>query len=135
MNQNSNPVLLFDGVCNLCNGAVQFVIKRDKKAIFRFAALQSETGQKILAQNHLPQSEFETFILIADHKIYTKSTAALEVAKMLGGIWKLFYFLIIIPKPVRDFIYTLIAKNRYKLFGRKEACMIPTPELKSRFLQ
>lgn len=133
--QNSNPVLLFDGVCNLCNGAVQFVIKRDKKAVFRFAALQSAFGQKVLKENKLPQSHFDTFILIADNKIYTKSTAALKVAQALGGFWKLLHVLIIIPKPIRDFLYTLIAKNRYKLFGKKEACMIPTPELKSRFFQ
>src|SRR5687767_12652783 len=118
---NKNSILLFDGVCNLCNGAVQFVIKRDKNAHFKFAALQSETGQKFLTQNNLHKSHYESFILVSDNKIYTKSTAALKVAKQLGGIWKVLYIFIIIPKPIRDFFYTLIAKNRYKMFGKQES--------------
>ncbi|RYD80437.1 MAG: thiol-disulfide oxidoreductase DCC family protein [Sphingobacteriales bacterium] len=128
-------ILLFDGVCNLCNGIVQFVIKRDSKRRFLFASLQSETGQEILKDFNLPAANFDSFILISDGKCYQKSTAALKVAKELNGFWKAFYYLIFIPKPIRDFFYNLIAKNRYKIFGKRESCMIPTPELKSRFLQ
>jgi predicted DCC family thiol-disulfide oxidoreductase YuxK len=132
---NNRKILLFDGVCNLCNGAVQFVIKRDKNARLKFASLQSEAGQKLLKEFHLPENEFESFVFIDGDKAYTKSTAALQVAKNLGSFWKTFYAFIIIPKPIRDFAYSLIAKNRYKMFGKRESCMIPTPELKSRFLQ
>jgi predicted DCC family thiol-disulfide oxidoreductase YuxK len=132
---NNRKILLFDGVCNLCNGAVQFVIKRDKNARLKFASLQSEAGQKLLQEFHLPADEFESFVFIDGDKAYTKSTAALQVAKNLGSFWKTFYAFIIIPKPIRDFAYSLIAKNRYKMFGKRESCMIPTPELKSRFLQ
>jgi predicted DCC family thiol-disulfide oxidoreductase YuxK len=134
MNNNSK-ILLFDGVCNLCNGAVQFVIKRDKNTRLKFASLQSEAGQKLLQEFNLPTDEFESFVFIDGDKIYTKSTAALKVAKDLGGFWKLFYAFVILPKPFRDFAYSLIAKNRYKMFGKRDVCMIPTPELKSRFLQ
>lgn len=128
------PVLLFDGVCNLCNGAVQFIIARDKKAVFKFAALQSEAGQSLLRKYNLPVKDFESFVLINNDTAYTESTAALTVAKLLGGVWKLAYVLIVIPKFIRDFFYRLVANSRYKIFGRQESCMLPTPELKSRFL-
>lgn len=128
------PIVLFDGVCNLCNGAVQFIIRHDKKNIFMFASLQSEVGRKILEQYNFPLDEFNSFILIENNKAYTRSTGALRVAKKLNGLWPLLYGFIIIPKLLRDGIYNWVGRNRYKWFGKKDACMIPTPELKARFL-
>ena len=128
------PIILFDGVCNLCNSAVRFVIKHDKKNVFRFASLQSGAGQKFLDQYNLPVNELNSFILIENNKAYSRSTAALRVAKKLNGIVSWLYGFIIIPKIFRDSIYNWIAGNRYKWFGKKEECMIPTAELKARFL-
>ena len=128
------PVVLFDGVCNLCNTAVQFIIRHDKKREFMFASLQSATGQKLLAQYDLPQDELNSFILIENNKAYTRSTGALRVVKKLNGILPWLYSFIIIPKIFRDSIYDLAARNRYQWFGKKDECMIPTPELKARFL-
>ena len=128
------PVILFDGVCNLCNGAVQYVIRHDRHAIFKFASLQSDSGQQLLHKYHLPQSNFNSFVLIEDDKAYTRSTAALKVAAKLSGIVKLLYGFIIVPAFIRDAVYNFIARNRYKWFGKKDTCMIPTPALKSRFL-
>ena len=133
MNQD-HPVILFDGVCNLCNSSVQFVIRRDKKGSFRFASLQGRSGQQYLQQYHLPVDDFNSFVLIENNKVYTRSTAAQRVARQLGGGWKLLYGFIVIPRFIRDAMYNLVAKNRYRWFGKKEACMIPSPELKARFL-
>lgn len=128
------PIILFDGVCNLCNGAVQFIIKRDKKNYFSFASLQSATGQKLLYEHDLSLNDFNSFILIENNKAYTRSTGALRVLKKLNGLWALLYSFIIIPPFIRNAVYNYIAKNRYKWFGKKEECMIPTPELRARFL-
>ena len=130
----SHPIILFDGICNLCNGAVQFVIRHDKKKHFYFASLQSPLGQELLEEYELPQNEFNSFVLIEDGKAYTRSSAALRVAKELSGGWKLIYGFIIVPKFIRDGVYKFISKNRFKWFGQRESCMIPTPELKERFL-
>jgi predicted DCC family thiol-disulfide oxidoreductase YuxK len=127
-------IILFDGVCNLCNSSVQFVIRHDKGAKFKFASLQSEFGQKILREEQLPVDDLRSFILIENGKVYTRSTAALRVAKKLGGAWPLLYGFIIVPRFIRDAVYDLIARNRYKWFGKQEACWVPTPELKNRFL-
>jgi predicted DCC family thiol-disulfide oxidoreductase YuxK len=127
------PLILFDGVCNLCNGSVQFIINRDKEAKFRFASLQSDAGKKILQQFQLPTDTFNSFILYQDGKIYTRSTAALRVFSQLKN-WKWVGAFQYVPKFIRDGVYNLIARNRYKWFGKKDECMIPTPELKSRFL-
>ena len=129
-----NPIILFDGVCNLCNNSVQFVIKHDAAKKFRFAALQSDTGQALLKQYNLPSTGFDSFVLIQNDKTYLKSTAALTVAKQLKGIVKLLYVFIIVPVFIRNFFYNFIAKNRYKWFGKQETCVMPTAELKSRFL-
>ena len=126
--------ILFDGVCNFCNASINFVIDRDSQKIFKFAALQSDVGQQILRENNFPQSEFDSIFLTDGNKIYQKSDAALEIAKRLDGAWKVFYFFKIVPRFIRDFVYDLVAKNRYKIFGKTEACRIPTPELKERFL-
>jgi predicted DCC family thiol-disulfide oxidoreductase YuxK len=135
MNDVLHPVILFDGVCNLCNASVQYVIKHDKKRLFRFASLQSSFGEKVLKENNLRNDAFNSFILLDNNKIYTRSTAALLVAKKLNGLIKLLYGFIIVPKFIRDFVYDVIAKNRYRWFGKKEACWVPTPELKSLFFE
>lgn len=131
---DKNQILLFDGVCNLCNGLVQFIIKRDPKARFKFAALQSEAGQATLKKYNLPMDDIDSFVYLRGDKIYLRSTAGLNVLKDLGGIWQLCYVLIVFPKSIRDFFYDGIAKSRYNIFGRTDSCMVPTPELQSRFL-
>ncbi|HEY5124496.1 MAG TPA: DCC1-like thiol-disulfide oxidoreductase family protein [Ignavibacteria bacterium] len=127
-------LILFDGVCNFCNSSVNFIIRRDKKNIFRFASLQSETGQKCLSEFNFSQTEFDTIILIEKGELYTRSTAALRIAKSIRGIWKLFYIFIIIPRPIRNYFYDLLSRNRYKWFGKRYACRIPSEEEKNRFL-
>jgi len=132
MSQHS--IILFDGVCNLCNTAVQFVIRRDQAGHFLFASLQSEEGKKILAENNLPPGEMQSFILLEDGKAYDRSTAALKVLRKLKGFWPLLYSFMVVPKFIRDGVYQVIAKNRYQWFGKKNECMIPTAELRARFL-
>lgn len=128
------PILLFDGVCNLCNASVQFVIRNDKKQQFQFASLQSEAAQKLLTQFNLPPKALDSVVLIAGEKVFLRSAAALEIARKLGGIWALAYVFIVVPRPIRDAVYDWVARNRYRWFGKQQACMVPTPELKSRFL-
>lgn len=127
-----NPVILFDGVCNFCNSSVNFIIEHDKKGYFKFAPLQSEIGKTLVDKFGL--NDVDSIILVEDDKAYTHSTAALKFIKHLDGIWSWAYIFIIIPRPIRDFFYKLFAKNRYRLFGKKEVCMMPTPEIRSRFL-
>ncbi len=134
MSKQEHPVILFDGVCNLCNASVQFIIKHDKQKTFRFASLQSSFGEEILKQNNLPANLFNSFILFENNTIYSRSTAALLVAKRLSGFIKILYSFIIVPEFIRDAIYNFIAKNRYKWFGKKDACWLPAPELKNLFL-
>ncbi len=130
----NHPIILFDGICNLCNGSVQYVIRHDPAALFRFASLQSESGRQLLKNLGLPQNNFNSFVLIQNGRAFTQSTAALNVAKQLKGFSKLIYGFIIVPPFIRNRVYKIIAKNRYKWFGERDHCMIPTPELKSRFL-
>lgn len=127
-------IILFDGVCNLCNGAVQFVIKRDPQATFSFAALQSEAGQTLLKKFDLSTDDFDTFVYIRGSECFTKSTAALKVCKKLGRLWQLLYAFIIIPPVIRDALYNVVVRNRYKWFGERETCMVPRTELQNRFL-
>ncbi|MFM9837688.1 MAG: thiol-disulfide oxidoreductase DCC family protein [Cyclobacteriaceae bacterium] len=127
-------VVLFDGVCNLCNGSVLFIIKRDQEAKFSFASLQSSFGQSQLRNFSLPVGELNTIFLIKDEKFFKKSDAALEIAKGMSGLWPALYVFKIVPRFIRNFFYDLIAKNRYRWFGKQDACMIPTPELKARFI-
>src|SRR5258706_4489970 len=131
---NEGPVVLFDGVCNLCNSSVQFIIKHDKKKQFLFASLQGRSGQELLKKFDLPATDFNSFVLVEKDRVYTRSTAALRIAKQLSGGWKLIYGFIIVPGFIRNAIYNWIARNRYKWFGKKDECMIPTRELKERFL-
>jgi len=133
--ETTRRIVLFDGVCNLCNGAVQFIIHRDREGHFSFASLQSAVGQAQLRQFGLSTDAFDTFVLVEGGKAYTRSTAALRIARQLTGAWRLLYGLIIVPRPVRDWAYGLVARNRYRLFGRRDSCMIPTPELKAKFLE
>lgn len=127
-------IILFDGVCNFCNGAVNFVLKQDKKGIFLFAPLQSQAGQKLLEQYQLTTQDFDSFVLIENEKLFTKSSASLRVMQRLPWYWKWTQAFRIIPKFLRNAVYDLIAKNRYQWFGKKDACMIPTPEMRNRFL-
>jgi predicted DCC family thiol-disulfide oxidoreductase YuxK len=129
-----HPIILFDGVCNLCNRSVQCVIKHDPEHVFRFASLQSPFGQKIISGHHLPSSDYNSFILFADNKIFIRSTAALMVAKKLKGLVKLLYVFIVLPKFIRDAVYNLIAKNRYTWFGKETECWLPADELKHLFI-
>ena len=130
----NTPVILFDGICNLCSNVVQFIIKRDKKNIYKFASLQSPFGQFVLKKHNLSGQYLKTFILLQNDKVYTKSTGALMVTKKLSGIWPALYIFIIIPPFIRNLVYDLVSKYRYSLFGKKETCWIPSPKLKSKFL-
>ena len=129
-----NKIIIFDGVCNLCNGAVTYIIKRDKKNIFKFAALQSEIGQELVSKFKIDTSKVDSIILIDGEKHYEKSSAALHIAKHLSGAYPLLFGFMIVPKLLRNAVYDYVARNRYKWFGKKESCMIPTTELKERFL-
>jgi predicted DCC family thiol-disulfide oxidoreductase YuxK len=132
---NKSDVILFDGICNFCNSTINFIIKRDKKKLIRFAPLQSDAGQQLLTAFNLSTTEFHSFIYIENGKVFTESTAALRVCKKLTALWPLLYGFIIVPKFIRNGIYKWISKNRYKWFGQKNQCMIPSPEIRNRFLQ
>lgn len=130
----THPVVLFDGVCNLCNGSVQFILKRDPQARFRFASLQSEAGRSLLVEHGLDPDALSSVVVIEDGRVWQESSAALRIARHLPGAWKLLRVFIVIPRPLRDAVYRLIARNRYRWFGKSETCWLPTPELKGRFL-
>ena len=127
-------VILFDGVCNFCNGAVNFVINRDREGYFKFAALQSGAGEQLLIRHGIDKVETDSVVLIEDDEAYTHSSAALRISRKLPGLWPLLYGFIIVPKSIRDWAYKLFAKHRYRLFGRRAECMIPTPDVRARFL-
>ncbi|MBP7389594.1 MAG: DUF393 domain-containing protein [Chitinophagales bacterium] len=129
------PVILFDGVCNLCNGAVNLIIDIDKKNVFRFASLQSEYGKTILQKAALSSANLDTFLLADGDKIYDRSTAALYMFRKLGFPYSLLFLFIVVPAFIRNGVYNLIARNRYKWFGKTEQCRVPTLELKSKFIQ
>ena len=131
----NHHIILFDGVCNFCNFWVNFIIDRDKDDIFKFAALQSEAGQKLLNKFNLKTEDFDTFILIDGEIYFTKSTAALRIAQKLNYPVKVLYYFIFIPKFLRDLIYSLIAINRYKFFGKRDICRVPTENEKKNFLE
>ncbi|AMQ75312.1 DUF393 domain-containing protein [Bacillus velezensis] len=132
--QLPDRVLLFDGVCNLCSGAVQFIIKRDPAGKISFASLQSDTARELLASEGLPTEQFDSMIFIENGRIYKKSAAVLKVSRHLRGAWRLSAVFFAVPRLLRDRAYSFIARRRYKWFGKREACMLPSPEIKNRFL-
>ncbi|MEW5927897.1 MAG: thiol-disulfide oxidoreductase DCC family protein [Gemmatimonadota bacterium] len=127
-------VVLFDGVCNLCNGSVQFIVRHDPAGRFRFASLQSEAGQALLRRHGLDPTDLFSVILVEGGRAYARSDAALRIARGLTGPWRAAGALRAVPRPLRDAAYGWVARNRYRWFGKQEACMIPTPELRARFL-
>jgi predicted DCC family thiol-disulfide oxidoreductase YuxK len=127
-------IIFFDGVCNFCNGSINFVIKRDKKNKFLFAPLQSEAGKEFLTRHQLSVTDFDSVIVFSEGKVFKKSSAALQIAGKLNFPWPFLSALRIFPAFVRDFFYDFIARNRYRFFGKKDACMIPTPQTKVKFL-
>ncbi|HLR66945.1 MAG TPA: thiol-disulfide oxidoreductase DCC family protein [Virgibacillus sp.] len=126
-------VLLFDGDCNFCDKSVQFILKRDAKKHFKFASLQSEAGEDLREKFHVP-ANIDSLLLIENRRFYTKSSAALQVCKHLTGLWKMLYIGILIPKPIRDAVYNVVANNRYTWFGKKNSCRLPTPGEREQFL-
>lgn len=128
-------LILFDGVCNLCNNSVQYVIKKDKKNTYLFAPLQGDIGQQIINTFDVDTAKTDSILLYTNGKLYSKSTAALKVAATLGFPTNMLSIFLIVPPFIRNWVYDFIAKNRYKWYGRKDACMIPTPELKSKFME
>ncbi len=135
MNTHNVPLVLFDGVCNLCDETVQFLIKKDTNQKLYFAALQSQIGQKWLTHFGLSTQEFDTVYLIYEGKFYAKSDAILKAFELMGNHWSHLSYLKFLPLFFRNFVYNWISQNRYKLFGKKNECMIPTPEIRTRFLE
>jgi predicted DCC family thiol-disulfide oxidoreductase YuxK len=129
----AEQIILFDGVCNFCNGSVNFLIKRDPNGIFKFAPLQSEIGQQLITKNNIT-GEIDSIILVKENIVYIKSDALIEIIKELKWYWKMLIIVKIIPKKFRDLLYDLIANNRYKWFGKRDSCMIPDENVKSRFI-
>jgi predicted DCC family thiol-disulfide oxidoreductase YuxK len=127
-------VIMFDGVCNFCNGAVNFVIDRDRDGYFKFAALQSDVGGELLNKYGIDKVETDSVVLIEDGQAHLYSSAALRIVRRLPGLWPVLYGLIIVPRSIRDWAYKMFAKYRYRVFGKREECMIPTPEIRARFL-
>jgi predicted DCC family thiol-disulfide oxidoreductase YuxK len=131
---NQNPVILFDGICNLCSGWVQFLIRKDIKMKFRFAPIQSKIGQKLLHTFGLDSNNLETVIYLKGNDCFRESSAILEILKDLGGLWTIVFVLKLIPGALRNGLYRYIAKKRYRIFGKRTSCLMPTPENKKRFL-
>lgn len=128
------PVIFFDGVCNLCNNSVDFIIKRDKQATFQFASLQSDVASRLLSQHDYTVGEMTTLVLLQDGQIYTRSRAALEICRKLDGLWPLLYIFRWVPAFIRDSIYNWVSRNRYRWFGKRDSCRIPEEHEKVRFL-
>jgi predicted DCC family thiol-disulfide oxidoreductase YuxK len=126
-----SAVVFFDGVCNLCSASVRFIVEHDREGYFKLAALQSEAGKRLVGEQ---TGDPGSIVLVEDDKIYQRSTAALRIARRLDGIWKLAWVFIVVPRFIRDAVYDFVAKRRYRWFGKKDACMVPTPELRERFL-
>jgi predicted DCC family thiol-disulfide oxidoreductase YuxK len=127
-------IILFDGVCNFCNASVNFIIRHDKKNHFRFAPLQSATGKRLLDQFHEDKEMMTSIVLIENNKLYKRSTAILRISRHLGGAYFLLYGFIVVPRFLRDAIYDFVGRNRYNWFGKKDSCMIPTEEMKRKFI-
>ena len=134
MSDLDRPVLFFDCVCNLCNSFVNFVIDRDPKGLIRFVSIQSPKGQELLARHGVDASDLDTMYFLEDGKLYDRSTAVCRAARLLRFPWNLLALQRVLPRKIRDFNYNLMAKNRYRLFGKQDSCRVPTPELQARFL-
>ena len=132
--RTNTHILLFDGVCNFCDASVQFIMRRDHRQIFRYAAIQSDIGQALLTHFGLPTDQISTVVLIENGQIWTQSDAGLRVARHLNGAWPIAYVFKYIPRFIRDAAYRLLARNRYRWFGQKDACRIPTPQERAMFL-
>ena len=128
-------IVIFDGICNFCNGSVNFIIKRDPKGVFSFAPMQSEIAQELMQKHKIEKEELDTFLLFKNGSVYDRSDAALEITRNLTGFWHLFQIFKILPKAIRDGLYNLFARKRYALFGKRDSCMIPTPEIRKRFIE
>ena len=133
-NRNDKALILFDGVCTFCTTSVNFTIKHDTHNRFLFAPLQSEAGQQLLSKYNLDKKEMDSFVLIENEKAYTKSTAALHLVKHLNRLYPLLYVFVIVPPFIRNAIYDYVSRNRYKWFGKRDTCMIPTAEMKKKFI-
>lgn len=129
-----NHVVFFDGVCNLCNGAVQQLIELDRNNVLKFSSLQSDLGQKVLAENQMSTQEFESILYLKDGELYQQSDAVIEILQDLGKQWRWLHIIKIIPTFIRNKMYQIIAKNRYQWFGKQESCWLPTPELRQKFI-
>ena len=127
-------VIIFDGICNLCSHSVQFILRHEAKSEILFASLQSTSGARLLREFNFNPDDAKSFVLISCGNAYVKSTAAIRVARQLRGAWKLLAAAWVVPRPLRDYLYDVVARNRYRWFGQLEVCMVPTPELASRFL-
>ncbi len=130
-----HSIVLFDGYCTLCNGFVNFIIDRDPCDRFRFASLQSDVGQALLKEHGFGESTLESVVLIENDQIYTRSSAAIRIIRHLSGLWSVLVIFLIVPRPIRDWVYGFVARNRYRWFGKLESCRIPTPELLNRFIK
>ncbi|RXT06433.1 thiol-disulfide oxidoreductase DCC family protein [Ammoniphilus sp. CFH 90114] len=134
MSERYNAIILFDGVCNFCNFWVNQLIALDYKGVFKFASLQSHVGESLIKHYNLSEN-LDSVILIHKNRSYKTSTAILNILRLLGGSWRLLYFLIIVPSPLRDGVYKWVAKNRYSFFGKSDTCVLPTPEIRRRFIE
>ena len=132
---NHRYIVIFDGVCNFCNGAVKFIIRRDPNALFSFTPMQSESGKRLIEEHNAPLIDVDTFLLVKNGQCFDRTDAALEISRDLTGFWFLFRIFKVLPRSFRDYFYRLFARNRYKLFGRREECMVPSPEVRDRFIE
>jgi predicted DCC family thiol-disulfide oxidoreductase YuxK len=134
MDKTHQPLIVFDGVCNLCEYSVQFIVKNDRQARFKFVSAQSERGKELQRLHGVDTLKEGTVILVKNDQVYVKSDAVVEIAKDLGCLWKFLHVLKFIPKPVRDLVYAIISKNRYRWFGKKNECLMPDKNIRDRFL-
>ena len=132
---DEHPVVLFDGVCNFCESSVQFIIRRDPRGRFRFASLQSDVGRALVQAVGRSPDDLDTMVLVDGGRAWLKSTAALEIARHLTGLWPVLRIFVVVPRPIRDWCYDAIARRRYRWFGKKDGCMTPTADVRDRFLE